>query len=126
MSLNFGIKWVNPGATQYFINGQKINPTTKGFTVDTKGNVVPKGDNKTDHFKSQGFEAFNAFKGDCWINNPKALLGDDDEEMYDDDSMWDDDYMYDDDVASGASVMALGDDDRCVGVGLGVSSCVHA
>lgn len=127
MSLNLGVKWVNPGATQYFINGKKINPTTSGFSISPKGDVVPKGDNKTDHFKNQGFEAFNALKGDCWINNPKALLGDDDEEMYDDDAtIGDDDFMYDDDLeAGGASVMALGDDDRCVcGLGCTYTGCV--
>lgn len=112
--LNLGVKWLNKGATQYFINGQGINPTTQGFTISPKGDVVPKGDNKTDHFKSQGFEAFNALQGDCWINSPRAFLGDDDEEMYDDDAMVDDDVgAFDDDLAEGASVMALGDDDRC-------------
>ncbi len=120
MMLNFGVAWVNPGATQYFINGQATSGTIQSFTLDGNKNIVPKGDDwaMANYFKNFAEAAFNPLKGDCWANSPKAALGDDDEEWYDDDAYWDDDdeYWYDDDdlhAAGGddASVMAFGDDD---------------
>jgi hypothetical protein len=118
MMLNLGVAWTNPGATQYFVNGGPLHgANAKAFALDGKGNIVPRGGGMRDFFKSMAIETFNPLKGDCWLRNPSALLGDDDEEWYDDDA-WVDDDMWewdDDDDVDGYSVMAFGDDDeRCV------------
>jgi hypothetical protein len=79
-SINAGVAYLNPEASQYFIRGQKVPASLSAFAVDSSGNIIPKGMKTETAFKSYSsstsIDSFNTSVAD--------LFGFDD----DDDGPW--------------------------------------